>query len=173
VTKELTQMHGMQVFRPIEEGSLTHDEKKKVLSLLMFPKEKRDILVKVRMYADGCKQNDGTWSKQDTTSLRVATELVFITTVIDAHKWRNVACYNIPGAFLHADIEKDIMILKGCLAELMVQVAPNLYRKYITVNRKGMVILYVKMQKALNGLLRIALLFIGNWWLTLREMGSS
>jgi hypothetical protein len=33
--------------------------------------------------------------------------------------------------------------------ELMVQVAPNLYRKYNTVNRKGTAILYVKMQKAL------------------------
>ncbi len=104
----------------------------------------------------------------------MATELVFITTVIDAHKWRNVACYDIPGAFLHADVEKDItMILKGRLAELMVKMAPNLYRKYITVDKKGTAIIYVKMQKALNGLLRIALLFIGNWWPTLREMGSS
>ena len=33
----------------------------------------------------------------------------------------------------------------------MVQVAPNLYRKYITVDRKGMTILYVKMQKLCMG----------------------
>jgi hypothetical protein len=51
------------------------------------------------------------------------------------------------------------MVLKGRLAQLMVQVVPNLYRKYITVNRKGTAILYVKMQKALYGLLRRALLF--------------
>ena len=51
------------------------------------------------------------------------------------------------------------MVLKGRLAELMVQVTQNLYRKYITVNRKGMAIHYVKMQKALYGLLRSALLF--------------
>jgi hypothetical protein len=64
------------------------------------------------------------------------------------------------GHFLYADIKEDItMVLKGRLAELMVQVAPNLYRKYITVDRKGMTILYVKMQKALYGLLRSALLF--------------
>jgi hypothetical protein len=75
-------------------------------------------------------------------------------------KGGNVACFNIPGAFLHADVEEDItMVLKGRLGELMVQVAPNLYRKYITVDRKGMAILYVKMQKALYGLLRSALLF--------------
>jgi hypothetical protein len=40
--------------------------------------------------------------------------------------------FDIPGSFLHADSDKDItMILKGKLVELMVQVVPNLYRKYI------------------------------------------
>jgi hypothetical protein len=160
VTKELTQMHDMNVFRPIEVESLTYDEKKKALSSLMFLKEKRDSSVKARMCADGRKQKDGTWAKQDTTSPTVATESVFITTVIDAHEGRDVACFDIPGAFLHADVDEDItMVLKGRLAELMVQVAPNLYRKYITVDRKGTAILYVKMQKALYGLLRSALLF--------------
>jgi hypothetical protein len=50
------------------------------------------------------------------------------------------------------------MILKGRLAELMVQVVPNLYRKYISVDKKGMAILYIKMQKATYMLLRSALL---------------
>jgi len=126
----------------------------------MFLKEKRDSSVKARMCADGRKQKDGTWSKQETTSPTVATESVFITAVIDAHEGRDVACFDIPGAFLHAESDEDItMVLKGRLAELMVQVAPNLYRKYITVDRKGTAILYVKMQKALYGLLRSALLF--------------
>jgi hypothetical protein len=51
------------------------------------------------------------------------------------------------------------MILKGRLAELMVQVAPNLYRKYMSVDRKGTAILYVKLQKVIYGLLGSALLF--------------
>ena len=63
------------------------------------------------------------------------------------------------GAILQADSDKDItMVLKGRLAELMVQVAPNLYRKYISVDKKSTAILYVKMQKAMYGLLRSALL---------------
>jgi hypothetical protein len=90
----------------------------------------------------------------------MATESVFITAVIDAHKGWEVATYDVPGTFLHANSNKDItMILKGKLAELMVQVAPNLYRKYITVDRKGTAILYMKMQKAMYRLLRSALLF--------------
>ncbi len=77
-----------------------------------------------------------------------------------AHEECNVACFDIPGVFLHTDLDKDItMILKWRLAELMVQVAPNLYRKYISVNRRATAILYVKMQKVIYGLLRSALLF--------------
>jgi hypothetical protein len=107
VTKELTQMHDMNVFRLIEVESPTNDEKKKALSSLMFLKEKRDSSVKARMCADRCKQKDGTWSKQDTTLPTVAMESVFITVVIDAHKGRDVACFDIPGAFLYADIDED------------------------------------------------------------------
>ncbi len=77
-------------------------------------------------------------------------EAVFITAVIEAHKERNVACFDIPGAFLHTNLDEDItMILKNRLAELMVKVSPNLYRKYISVDRMGMAILCVKMQKAI------------------------
>jgi hypothetical protein len=46
VTKELTQMHGMDVFRPIMKGNLTMDERKKALASLMFLKEKRDQSIK-------------------------------------------------------------------------------------------------------------------------------
>ena len=54
------------------------------------------------------------------------------------HKGPSVACFDIPGAVLHVDVDEDItMVLKGRLAELMVQVAPNLYKKYIKVGRKG------------------------------------
>jgi hypothetical protein len=87
-------------------------------------------------------------------------ELAFIKAVVDAQEGRDVMCFDIPGTFLHADSDKDItMILRGRVAELMVQVAPNLYRNYITVDRNGMAFLYVKMQKAMYGLLRSTLLF--------------
>jgi len=38
---------------------------------------------------------------------------------------------NIPGAFLHADMEADVhMLLEGTLAERIVKLDPSLYRKY-------------------------------------------
>ncbi len=42
VTKELTQMHDMDVFRPVVRDLLTKEERTKALSSLMFLKEKRD-----------------------------------------------------------------------------------------------------------------------------------
>jgi hypothetical protein len=45
------------------------------------------------------------------------------------------------------------MVLKGDLADMMVQIAPEVYRKYITTDMKGTRALYVKLQKALYGLM--------------------
>ena len=42
---------------------------------------------------------------------------------------------------------------------MMVQIAPQVYCKYVTVDKKGARILYVKLQKALYGLMRASLLF--------------
>jgi hypothetical protein len=85
VSKELKQMHNMEVSRPVEEGSLLKKEKAKAVALLMFLKEKRDHSVKARMCADVRKQRDD-WMKQDTTSPTVSTEGVFIMAAIKAHK---------------------------------------------------------------------------------------
>jgi hypothetical protein len=51
------------------------------------------------------------------------------------------------------------MLFKGRVAELMALIEPKLYRKYVFTNSKGESMLYVKLQKALYGLLRSALLF--------------
>jgi hypothetical protein len=48
VSKELTQIHKMQVFWLICKDNLTYDEMKKALALLMFLKEKQDNLVKAQ-----------------------------------------------------------------------------------------------------------------------------
>ena len=59
--------------------------------------------------------------------------------------------------------------MQGRLAELMAMVAPQTYLKFISF-KKGQKILYVKMQKALYGMLKSALLFtitckvIGRKW---------
>ena len=45
--------------------------------------------------------------------------------------------------------EDVIIVLKGELADMMVQIVPEVYRRYVAADRKGTPILYVKLQKAL------------------------
>ncbi len=69
-------------------------------------------------------------------------------------------CYDVPSAYVNTDVDEDVlMVLKGELAEMMVQIAPEVNRKYVTLDMKGTKILYVKLQKALYGLMRASLLF--------------
>jgi hypothetical protein len=68
----------------------------------------------------------------------VSTESTFITASIAAHEHRKVRCYDIPSAFVNTDVDEDVlMVLKGDLADMMVQIAPQVYRKYVTVDKKG------------------------------------
>ena len=90
----------------------------------------------------------------------VSTESTFITATIAATEKRKVRCYDVPSAFVNTEVDKDVItVLKGDLADMMVQMAPETYRKYITTDKKGTRILYVKLQKALCGLMRASLLF--------------
>ena len=55
---------------------------------------------------------------------------------IDTKENRYVAVANIPGAFLHADMEEEVhMLLKGKITELIIKLDPRLYRKYIWQNK--------------------------------------
>ena len=77
---------------------------------------------------------------------------------IDAHEVRDVEICNIPGAFLSADMYKDVkMAVHGRLAEIMVNISPQIYIHH-TIYDKGRPVLYVTLNKALYGCLRSALL---------------
>ena len=86
-----------------------------------------------------------------------------LTAAIDAAKGRNVAIVDIPNAFIQTKLEDEtdmaIMIMHGWLAELLVQVAPEIYSKFVTINKSGQTILFVKLKNALYGLMCAALLF--------------
>jgi len=90
----------------------------------------------------------------------VSLEAMVLSCAIDAKEDRYVVLTDIPGAFLHADMEDDVhIILEGTIAKLIVKLEPCLYRKYILYDRKGKPMLYVQLKKALYGTLQAALLF--------------
>ena len=90
--------------------SLTQEQNNEALKLLMFLKHKRDDSVKGRGCADGRRQRD-IYDKEEATSPTVALESVLLTSVIDAHKGRDVAVVDIPGAFLQTDLDDDVWVL--------------------------------------------------------------
>ena len=66
---------------------------------------------------------------------------------------------DIPDAFLQAENgEFILMVLRGKLVEMMVKIDPSLYWKYLFIGKGKQPMLYVKLHKALYGMLRSALL---------------
>ena len=144
--KEMTQLHIMDTWTPMEAGKLSREQRMRALSSLLFLKINKQGISRIL--------------KEDTASPTVSTESTFITATIAAKEGRKVRCYNVPSAFVNTDVDKEVItVLKGKLADMMIQIALEVYRKYMTADRKGTPILYVKLQKALYGLMRANLQF--------------
>ena len=118
--------------------------------------EKRNGDIKGRKCAVGSKQRTCPgYDKSEWASPTVSTDGVIITSTIEAHQGRAIAVADLPNAFLNAENneqtlnEQTLMLLKGKLAELMVQIDQKLYRKYIITRSKGEPMLYVRLSKAL------------------------
>ena len=159
IMKELTQFHTLKCFKPRDPKTLSREDRRNALTSLMFLTEKRTGEVKARACANGSTQRDHI-AKEEATAPTVTSESIFIQGTIYAHEHRDVATCDIPGAFLHADNPNYVLMrLNGTLAELMVKVAPKLYRKFVTVNAKGKSVLYVQLEKAVYGMMMSALLF--------------
>ena len=158
VAKEMQQLHDREVLEPTKYEDMSREQKRKVLRYLMFLKKKRCGRIKGRGCADGRSQREYTM-KEDASAPKVLIESVMPSCVQDANERRDVATVDLPGAFMHADMDDIVHIkLVGKMAELLVMTDPKLYRKYIKIEG-GKPVLYAKHRKALNGTLKAALLF--------------
>ena len=151
----------MDTYTPIHASQLTRAEQKKVLEALFCLTKKRKGVTKGLKCAIGSKQcTFEGYNYSDATSPTVSTNGLIISCAINVHEGHDVAVVDIRGAFLNAKNDEYIlMCLRGKLAKMMVRVDLKLYRKYVTVSSKGVPMLYVKLNKALYGLLKSALLF--------------
>lgn len=125
VSKELEQLHDYVTYTPVHAHKLTPDEKRQALASLIFLTEKRCGRIKSRACVNGSTQRDYI-PKENTASPTVMNDSVMIQPAIDAHEGRVVVTCDIPGAFLHADLDEHvIMLLRGQLADLMYKSIPN------------------------------------------------
>ena len=132
------------------------------LKLHLFLKQKHDDSIKGRMVTDGSKQHTSIM-KEDATSPTVALKLVLLMAMIDAAEGRDVATIDIPNAFIQTRLDDDsnkvLMRLHSKLTKLMVKVAPEIYSKYVSVDSKGELVLYVRLLNVLYGIMKVALLY--------------
>jgi hypothetical protein len=100
VTKELTQLHDMVTYIPMDPREMTKEQRMDALASLIFLTEKRNGTIKARACADGSKQRkQPNYRKEDAASPTVFNESVFITSAVEAHEGRDVATIDIPGPF--------------------------------------------------------------------------
>ena len=114
--------------------------------------------------------------KDESASTTVAMDSVFITASMEAAEGRNVDVVDLPDVYLSADMDNEeevLVVIRGPLAKLMALTAPQVYRKFVTIDANGRQILYVKLQKALYGLLKSSLLFYRKLWGNLHTKGST
>jgi hypothetical protein len=128
----------------------------------MFLKQKRDGKIEGRTVTRGNKQRYYI-SKEDDRSPTVATEAVILSCIIDAKEGRDVAVVDIPNAFVQTRVEKekDIPFIKihGVLMGILVEIAPDVYKSYVSRDKKCMKQLLVKFQNTLYGTMIASLLY--------------
>jgi hypothetical protein len=157
--EEMMRLHIMDTWKAMDPEKLSQEERLQALSLLLFLKEMQMGKIKGRACLNRAPQQAYT-PKEDAAPLMVLTESTFITGAIAASKHRKVRCYNISSVFVNTDADKDVvMVLKGELAEMMIQIAPQVHRKYVTVDKKRTKLLYMKLQKTQYGVMRASLLY--------------
>ena len=99
--KELNQLHQWETLLPVSREDMSYDEQKKAL----FLKEKHDSSIKARGCADERSQMDYT-TKNETSSLTIYQEAMMLSCAIDPKEGRHVAVTDIPGEFIHADVDQ-------------------------------------------------------------------
>ena len=174
VHSEMKQLHFRDTFRPMHWKDLTHAQRQSILESHMFLKEKRTGEIKGRTVAGGNKQRDFI-SKEEASSPTVATESVPLSCIIDAEEKRDVAVVDIPNAFIQTRIEdeQDMAIIKirGILVDMLLDIAPNIYSPYVTMDKKGVKQLIVQCLNAIYGTMMASLLYYNKFRKSLTKIG--
>ena len=113
------------VFTEIDQDSLTAEDKKFALNVLMFMTQKRDGKIKSRGCVDGRPQRLWT-NKEDVSSPTPHIESVKYTCGIDAAEGRHVVIADLKGFFLQTETDKPIILkISGKLALALVEFDPK------------------------------------------------
>jgi hypothetical protein len=118
-------------------------------------------MIKARTRANGSTQRPYI-EREDAASPTAATYAILITGGMDAKAGRDVMMLDISSAFVQTEIpqtgEKIIMKIRGKLIDMLQERFPGVYDDYVLHKGKNK-ILYVKMLKALYGMMIASILY--------------
>jgi hypothetical protein len=169
----MNQLHLHKTFKPKHWRELSKAQRQTVLESHMFLKLKRDGKIKGRTVAGGYKQCDYI-SKEDASSPTIATESVLLSCTIDVEEHRDIAVLDIPNSFVQTRVEneKDMAFIKirGILVDILVEIAPEAYKSYVSQDKKGNKQLLVQCQNALYGTMIASLLYYRKFVKSLKDI---
>ena len=103
----------------------------------------------------------------------MANEAMFLTAVINALEGREVVVFDVPGAFMQANMDELVHIrLTGKMVDLLLEIDREMYGPCVTTEGKQKV-MYVELLKALYGTLCTARLLWEKLSRKLKEWGFS
>jgi uncharacterized protein YuzE len=159
---EMKQLYLRNTFNPKHWRELSKAQRQTVMESHMFIKLKRDGKIKGITVAGGNEQCDYI-SKEDASSPTVATESVLLSCIIDAKEHRYVAVVDILNEFVQTRMEnkKDMAFIKirGILVDILVEIAPEAYKSYLSKDKKGSKQLLAQCHNALYGTMVASLLY--------------
>ena len=158
----MKQLHWRNSFVPKLWNKLSAEQKEKVLESHIFITQKRLGEITRRTVSGGNKQQ-GYIDKEDASSTTVLIKSVILTSIIDAIEEQEIAIVDIPSAFIQTvvmDEEKRVIIhICGMLVDILVKIAPDVYKDYVTVNKKGKTQILAECLNMLYGTMVASLLY--------------
>ena len=161
---EVAGMVDRDVWSAVMWSKLSHTQRKKVLRLATFLKEKFDLFgtlikLKARIVVDGSMEDRSFFKTSDITSPTVALSSVFSVATVAAAQGRHVVTMDVEKAYLEADMPNEVLVrLQPVLAKLLCAKDPS-FTPYL--DEKGSMI--VRLNKAQYGCVESARL----WYNTL------
>jgi hypothetical protein len=157
---------------PINPKTLSYHQRKRVIRSSMFLKEKFKStgefdLLKARFVAGGNMQDRSVYTEGETSSPTVAITSAYMVMAIAAHEGRKVMTMDVGGAYLNADMKKDVyMRVDAATAAVFVELDPSYT---LGIDRDGT--LLVKLDKALYGCIESSKLWYDNLSNKLKSLG--
>ena len=159
----------MSVFEGMDPTLLTKEQKRSALRAINLIKEQRNGVLKGRIVADGRPERE-LYADENTPSPTVSTGALMMSMLTDVWEARDVACADVPGAYLNANMDRFTLIkYEGDSVDIMCKINPA-WEKLVTIEN-GKKVLYLRLLKALYGCMRSALLWYEIFVSTLQKQG--